>query len=52
MPDQGDAEILWILGGQARQHGCFDFVPAERRLVLLNPELPQQSATSVADTRQ
>jgi hypothetical protein len=41
MPDQTDAEILQILGGQAGQYACVDLVRAERRLVLLEPELPQ-----------
>ena len=40
-PDQGDAEILQILGRQARQHPFIDLVRAERRLVLLEPERPQ-----------
>jgi len=38
MPDQGDAEILQILGRQARQYPCVDLVHAERLLVLLQPE--------------
>jgi hypothetical protein len=41
MPDQGDAEILQILGGQGRKHPFVDFIRAERRLVLLEPERPQ-----------
>ena len=41
MPNQGDAEILQILGRQGRQHPRVDLVRAERRLVLLQPELPQ-----------
>ena len=41
MPDQGAAEILQILGGQARKHAFIDFIRAERRLVLLEPERPQ-----------
>jgi hypothetical protein len=41
MADQCDAEILQIIGGQARQHPFVDLVRAERRLVLLEPELAQ-----------
>src|SRR6266446_8008075 len=41
MPDQTDAEVLQILGRQARQYPCVDLVRAERRLVLLEPEAPQ-----------
>jgi hypothetical protein len=52
VPNQADAEILQILGRQARQHPCVDLVRAERRLVLLEPELPQPIPTSIADTRQ
>jgi len=40
MADQTDAEILQILGGQARQYPFVDLVRAERRLVLLEPERP------------
>src|ERR1700738_3846130 len=32
MPDQTDAKILQVLGGQARQYPCVDPVCAERRL--------------------
>jgi hypothetical protein len=39
--DQADAKILQILGRQARQYPCVDLVCTERRLVLLEPELPQ-----------
>ena len=48
MPDQADAEILQILGRQARQYPFVDLVRAERRLVLLEPELRSQSPTSIA----
>src|SRR5215472_5282641 len=41
MADQVDAEILQVLGCQARQYPCVDLVRAECRLVLLEPELPQ-----------
>ena len=41
MPDQIDAEILQILGRQARQYRCVDLVRAKHRLVLLEPEFPQ-----------
>ena len=41
VPDQSDAEILQILGRQARQYPRVDLVRAERRLVLLEPEPPQ-----------
>jgi hypothetical protein len=41
MPDQGDAEILQILGGQARKNPFVDFIRPERRLVLLEPKRPQ-----------
>ena len=41
MPDQDDAEILQILGRQARQYPLIDLVRAERRLVLLEPEPSQ-----------
>src|ERR1700730_15114129 len=40
-PDQTDAKILQVLGGQARQYPCVDLVCAERRLVLLEAEPPQ-----------
>jgi hypothetical protein len=46
MPDQGDAEILQILGPQARHHPFVDLVRAERRLVLL--ELRNQAAISTS----
>jgi hypothetical protein len=42
MPDQGDAEILQILGHQARQYSCVDLVWTKRRLVLLQPRAPQR----------
>src|SRR5713226_6951085 len=41
MPDQADAEILQILGRQARQYPRVDLVRAERRLVLLEPKTAQ-----------
>jgi len=44
MPDQADAEILQILGRQARQYSCVDLVRAERRLVVLEPEAAQPFA--------
>ena len=39
--DQADAEILQVLGRQARQYPLVDLVRVERRLVLLEPEIPQ-----------
>jgi hypothetical protein len=42
VPDQIDAEILQILGGQARQHRGIDGVVAKRLLVLLQPESAEQ----------
>jgi hypothetical protein len=41
MSNQGDPEILQILGCLARQYPFLDLVRPERRLVLLEPELPQ-----------
>jgi hypothetical protein len=41
MPDQGDAEILQVLGRQVRQDPCVDRVRAEGRLVFFEPEIPQ-----------
>jgi hypothetical protein len=41
MSDQGDAEILQIFGGQARQYAGVDLVRAECRFVLLEPEPSQ-----------
>src|SRR5215472_7710908 len=41
MSDQIDSEVLQVLGRQARQYSCVDLVRAERRLVLLEPQLPQ-----------
>jgi hypothetical protein len=41
MPDQGDPEVLQILGRKARQHRAVDRIFAERRLVLGEPETPQ-----------
>jgi len=41
MPDQSDAEIRQILGRHARQHPFVDLVLTERRLVLLELQLPQ-----------
>ena len=41
MADQGDAEMLQILGRQLRQHFAIDLVVAERRRVLFEPQPPQ-----------
>src|SRR6266436_616246 len=43
MSDQTDAEILQILGRQARQDPCVDLVRTEGRLVLVEPEAAQPS---------
>ena len=40
-PDQGNAEILQVIGRQARQHLLIDLVLAESLLVSLQPEPPQ-----------
>jgi hypothetical protein len=44
--DQGNAEILQVIGGQTRQHLVVDLVLAESLLVSLQPE-PPQSAPNV-----
>jgi hypothetical protein len=41
MPDQGDAEILQILGRQARQDPLVDLVLAERRHIALKAQILQ-----------
>jgi len=41
MPDQGDAEILRILGRQARQDPLVDLVVAERRHIKLKAQILQ-----------
>jgi hypothetical protein len=41
MPDQGDAEILQILGSQARQDPLVDLVLAERRHIALKTQILQ-----------
>src|SRR6266852_341904 len=41
MANQADAEILQILGRQARQYPRVDLVRAERRLVLTEPKTAQ-----------
>ena len=41
MPDQGDAEILPILGRQARQYPCVDLVVAEGRHIALKAQTLQ-----------
>ena len=41
MPDQGDTEILQILGRQAREHFFVDLVVAERLLVTLKTKAAQ-----------
>jgi hypothetical protein len=38
VPDQADAEILEIVGGQVRQYAFVDRVVAKRRFVLLHAE--------------
>ena len=38
VPDQSNAKILQILGGQSRQHPCVDLVQAERLFGLYQPE--------------
>jgi hypothetical protein len=45
--DQRDAEILEILGRQARQDRRVDLVVAERRCVLFEPGLRSQPPTSI-----
>jgi hypothetical protein len=41
MPDQGDAEMLQVIGRQAQQQRCVDLVFAEHRLVLFEPQPAQ-----------
>jgi hypothetical protein len=41
MPDQGDTEILQILGRQAREHFFVDLVIAERLVITLKTKVAQ-----------
>jgi hypothetical protein len=50
--DQGNAEILQVIGGQTRQHLVVDLVLAESLLVSLQPEPRNQPPMSIVSSRR